>query len=263
MKPTRQTEDRGSGVNSVEIGLSLLEPLLEAGTSLPLKAIAEASGLAPPKAHRYLASLSNVGLLEREPNSARYRLGPLAYRLGFAALGMLDREALGRTAIADLSAATQVTACLVVWADTGPMVIAVEPGPGTIFTGIRVGSHLPLLRSATGRLFLAHLPPSHTRNQLLAEGDVSSNWIEAHGAQLAEIRASGVSRIKDSVMTGMSGLAAPVFDHSATVSCAVTLVFQTALVDDKRAHALAEDLKAATADFSRRLGFVRRIPDAP
>src|SRR5258708_7346180 len=124
-------EERPSGVNSVEIGLSLLGPLLDSGTPLTLKAISEVSGFAPPKAHRYLVSLMRAGLLEREPDTSRYRLGPLAVRLGFAALGMLDRDALGRRAMVDLCSVTNVTACLVMWADKGAIVMAVEPGPGT------------------------------------------------------------------------------------------------------------------------------------
>jgi DNA-binding IclR family transcriptional regulator len=100
-------------------------------------------------------------------------------------------------------------------------------------------------------LFLAHLPPNQTRQHLLLEGGSAED--RTLQAQLAEIRASGVSRIRDAVLMGMSGLSAPVFDHDGNIHCALTLVFQSVLMD--RADSLAQDLKLAAACLSMRLGF--------
>ncbi|WNV11797.1 IclR family transcriptional regulator [Tardiphaga sp. 709] len=253
------TEQRASGgVNSVEVGLSLLQPLLEAGTPLTLKAISSALGMPPPKAHRYLASLIAAKLVQREHSTPRYELGPLAVRLGFAALGMLDRDGLARRAMSRLAMETHTTACVVMWADKGAIVVAVEPGPGTIFTGLRIGSHLPLLHSATGRLFLAHLSSMQTASHLILEDCVPPEADPELAKALRDIRTSGVSGIRDGVMLGMSGLAAPVFNHEGGIHCSLTLVFQTYAVKSEKVVSMTRQLRSAAEDLSHQLGFVKR-----
>ena len=147
-----------TGVQSVEVGLALIKPLIGAGRPLPLKTIAEAAGLAPPKAHRYLVSLIRAGLIERVSGSRYYVLGPLAVELGLAALGMVDQDGTARQAVTDLALQTGVTCCTAAWVNEAVVVTAVEFGIGVIFTGVRLASRLTLLRSASGRVFLAYLP---------------------------------------------------------------------------------------------------------
>ena len=166
------TADAGEalGIQSIEVGLKLLAADSEAGGPLNLKALAAAAGYSPPKAHRYLVSLIRMKLVEQDPVTGRYGLGDLAFELGLAAIGLLDSEGLGRAAIRRLRAATRHTACLVVWANGGATVAAVEAGVGSIFLGIRVGSILSLLRSASGRVFLAHMPREGTRGSVRRTG---------------------------------------------------------------------------------------------
>lgn len=251
-------EADAAGIQAIEFGLTLLRPILAAGGSATLKEIADATGVAPPKAHRYLVSLVRTGLLERDSTALRYRPGPLAVQLGFSAIGMLDRDGAGRATVLSLAATTGFTACLVVWANRGPTVVAVEPGQGAIFTGLRIGSQLPLLRSASGRVFLAHLPATATAPLLIEEGGQPADEDRALARALKQIREQGVSTIRDAVMPGMSGLSAPVLDHAGTLNCALTLLGQTALLDTSLKGSPATVLRAAAAKLSARLGYLER-----
>src|SRR6478752_5927352 len=87
------------GIQSIEVGLKLLRPMIDAGGPMTLKALSEAAGYAPPKAHRYLVSLIRMKLAAQDPETGRYGLGSLAFELGLAALGILDRDALGRASL--------------------------------------------------------------------------------------------------------------------------------------------------------------------
>ena len=47
-------EKQSNGVQSLEVGLSVLNVLIEAGEALMLKDVAAAADMHPAKAHRYL-----------------------------------------------------------------------------------------------------------------------------------------------------------------------------------------------------------------
>ena len=243
------------GVQSVEVGLRLIKPLVDAGRSLSLTAIAGATGLAPPKAHRYLVSLVRSGLVERDPESGYYTLGPLALEVGFAALGMIDTEKRGRRAISGLALETDVTCCIAAWINETVLVTAVEVGVGTIFTGVRVGARLSLLGSASGRALLAHLPPGATAHALAME--VKERRIAKHEIEqlLSQIRREGVASVQELVMPGMSGLAAPVFDHDGHPAFTITMLGQAGRFDFSADGLLAKAAKSAASDLSAQLGY--------
>ena len=253
----RTADQRGEalGIQSIEVGLKLLRPILEAGGPLNLKALAAAAGYSPPKAHRYLVSLIRMKLVEQDPVTGRYGLGDLAFELGLAAIGLFDSEGLGRTAIRRLRAATRHTACLVVWANGGATVAAVEAGVGAIFLGIRVGSILSLLRSASGRVFLAHMPREGTQEVLareLAETPMEAASVTALSEQ---VRREGISRIRDSMMVGLSAVSAPVFDHDGRLAYALTVLGQTEAFDTSIDGEIVQAVASQCRELSARLGF--------
>jgi DNA-binding IclR family transcriptional regulator len=243
------------GIQSIEVGLKLLRPMIDAGGPMTLKALSEATGYAPPKAHRYLVSLIRMKLAAQDPLTGRYGLGELAFELGLAAIGLLDREALGRQAMGEMREETKHTACLVVWANGGATVAAVHPGPGAIFTGIRVGSILSLLRSASGRLFLSYMPRESVADLLkkeIAEARVELPVVEEI---VAKVRQEGISRVRDSMMVGLSAVAAPVFDHDGRLLYVLTALGQSESFDTSLKSANVSIVKEKARELSMRLGF--------
>ena len=70
------------GIQSIEVGGQLLNALVKSGTPMMLKDLASEAGMPPAKAHPYLVSFAKLGLIEQNPATARYELGPLALELG-------------------------------------------------------------------------------------------------------------------------------------------------------------------------------------
>jgi len=243
------------GIQSIEVGLKLLRPLLEAGKPLNLKSLAAGVGYAPPKAHRYLVSLIRMKLVAQDPVTGRYGLGSLAFELGLAALGLLDRDALGRATIRQIMSETHHTACLVTWANGGATVAAVEPGVGSIFLGIRIGSILSLVRSASGQAFLAYLPREATKDVLareMRETKISNDEVK----QLIErIRGEGLTRIRDTMMVGLSAVSAPVFDHDGHVAYVITCMGPSNSFDTSVEGPIVTLMRTKAQDLSARMGY--------
>jgi DNA-binding IclR family transcriptional regulator len=257
--PNRAGSGEALGIQSIEVGLRLLRPIIEAGGPLNLKALSEAAGYAPPKAHRYLVSLIRMKLVAQDAVTGRYGLGELAFELGLAAIGLLDREGMGRAAIRTIRAATHQTACMVAWANGGATVVSVEPGMGTIFLGVRTGSILSLLRSASGRVFLAYLPRDITKTVLkqeLAENPMKPASVTA---LIEQVQRERISRIRDSMMVGLSAVSAPVFDHEGRLAYTLTSLGPSESFNTALDSAVVQTVRQRAEELSERLGFRARM----
>ena len=150
--------DGKHGVQSLEIGMGILRAMVNGQRSMMLKEIAAAADMPASKAHRYLVSLIRAGLVEQDPMSSRYDLGPFALNIGLVALDRLDRVRLGLNAIAEMRDEINQTTALAVWGDKGPVVVRWERPRRPITVNVITGTVLELLSSATGRVFAAWMP---------------------------------------------------------------------------------------------------------
>lgn len=250
-----KAESEAAGVLSIEVGLRLLKPLVAAGGPLSLKQIAEACHCSAPKAHRYLTSFIRAGLVQRTQTRGLYDLGPFAAELGFAAIGRIDREQLGRDAMVELADRLNFTVCLVIWTDNEPVVIGVEAPSGPMFTGIRTGSRLPVLQSASGLVFVATLPPAAQRRVIEQHGRKDGVDPKAALRQLAAVRAAGFAHVRDSVMPGMSGVAVPIRNEAGETILVLTSLERTSLFEARTECEVVAEMKRVADAVSARLGW--------
>ena len=155
------------GIQSVEIGLRVAKVLAESPGALQLKELAARAGLSASKTHRYLVSLTRVGLVQQV--DGRYDLGGMALGFGLAALARIDVVRSASPALASVRDRTGATTFLAVWGYNGPTIVRWEESSHPVTLNVRVGSTMPLLTSATGRLFAAFLPAEQTDAMLRGE----------------------------------------------------------------------------------------------
>ena len=103
------------GVQSLEVGAGVLRAVVNGHRAMMLKEIAAAADIPPSKAHRYLVSLIRSGLIEQDPATSRYSLGPFALNIGLVAIDRLDRIRLGMAAISELRDEINETTAIAVW----------------------------------------------------------------------------------------------------------------------------------------------------
>ena len=81
---------RQRGIQSIEVGMRVLQALTEQRRALPLKDLARLADMPPAKAHPYLVSFMATGLVKQHPLTGHYELGPAALQMGLVALQQLD-----------------------------------------------------------------------------------------------------------------------------------------------------------------------------
>ena len=231
----KQSRAARRGVQSVEIGLRVLQALAAAEGPSTLTALSARSGLPPSQAHRYLQSLIASGMAVQDA-SARYDIGPGVIRLGVAALSRTNRLGAAEAALTRFVDATGWTALLAVWGATAPVCVRWFPGRPAVMTSFGVGSVLPL-SSAAAIIFRAFLPAAE-----LTGANVPP-LPEAVAQQIRELK----SAQQDSVVSpGLRAMAAPIFDLQGRVSMvAVALAAHGDMPKHNGDGRIAEQLLAA------------------
>ena len=210
---TTTTKNQG-GVQSLEIGLSVLDVLIDHNEPMMLKDIAQAIQMHPAKCHRYLVSLIRKSYA-RQLSDGRYGLGDRANALGhtgFNKNNILERLTRIANEIKDtLNCGVQIAK----WFSEGPIIIqSVEPdSPISIIT--RIGSRMPLTTSATGQLFASYQPDAVIEPLVKAEWRIEDKAVIAekwqHFNQLqAKIRTQGYATVTGDMLMGINAITIPV-----------------------------------------------------
>lgn len=258
--PDDEDGKAGLGIQSVEIGLALLTTLSEARLPQSPAALARACGMSRTKAHRYLTSLERCDYVEREPGTGRYRLGGGSVRLGLAALAQLDVTRIGSELLPAICQDVGETVFLSVWGQHGPTIVRWEDTGQPIAVNVRVGSVMPLLRSATGQVYGAFLPEAVTGPLLSAE--LSSGSGRALGIATADNAAALFGRVADdrlgradgSFLPGIGSVAVPIFDQAGKLAGAITALGLKGSFDDGSDGAVVQRLRHWSQRLSARFG---------
>ena len=245
--------ERGSrGIQSVEVGGQLLLALAHHGRPMALKDLAREAGMPPAKAHPYLVSFGKLGLVEQEPGSGRYGLGPLSLQLGLISLQQYDPVRLATPLIEELAQLTGHSVAIAVWGNRGPTIVRVAEPASPVHVTMRHGTVMSLTGTASGWLFAAHRPRDAVLAVLEAERTPPDDGFDA---RLADVRERGLARAVDLSMPGVSAMAAPVFDGSGRLVVSITAIGATASFDARWDGAVASALRRVATDLSRRLGW--------
>lgn len=247
-------------IRSIGVGFRLITCLEAAAGPMSLKELSIRAGMSPSQAHLYLASFAKIGLVLQDSDTSRYHLGPYAVQLGLAALHKMDVLAIAREPMQALQRRTGESVYLSVWGNRGPSIVQKVDGTRPIPMSLRVGYVLPVLSSATGRIFLAHLPHGETASVLKAEiAEQTPRAAKPSADKIAEIgrevRRIGLARTDSLLNNGFVGISAPIFDHAGELCAAVTLIGPSGLLDVEFDGPDALALKESAAEISARLGY--------
>jgi DNA-binding IclR family transcriptional regulator len=237
---------------SVLVGADLLRTISRLGGGATLQEIADASGMLAARTHRYLVSLVKSGLLDHDAVTGRYDLGGLVLELGIAALGRLDGVRLGSEAIRRLSERLDMVAMLSVWGSNGATIVKSQMTRTDHIEYLREGQNLPLLTSATGRVFLAYLPSSETKAMLDKQASDTPMPAAEVDALRDEVRGRGLAR--NAGISRRDALAAPVFDYQGRLAMVITIIVGAGTQAMELDGANAEALRGTAEALSRQLG---------
>lgn len=256
-----EQEDRAQrAVQSVEVGGRLLLALADSASALPLKELAALAGMTPSRAHPYLVSYGRLGLIEQEPSTGHYDLGPAALRVGLACLQRLDPLRAAEPVARSLAAATGHAVAISVWGNFGPTVVRLIEARQPLHVSLRIGSVLSIFDTATGRAFAAALQDDQLRQavagplgEMLPPGAFKERMKEIGGIR-EEARRHGLSRVIGRPIPGVNAFSAPAFDVDGKPALVITATDHEDRLTATWTSPAAQAVRDAAAELTLRLG---------
>jgi len=249
------------GIQSVEIGCSLLFALARSSVAMPLRDLAKAAGLTPSKAHPYLVSFSKLKLIAQDPATGHYDLGENALQIGLAAFQRLSPLKVAEEELKKFEDSARYSTAVSVWGNQGPTIVRFTEADYPLHVYIKSGTVLSLMHTAAGLVFAAFLP----RHTVVAALKQERHRFAGHSEPVtmaqfeeatAEVRRVGISRNVGAVVPGVNSICAPVFNDRGEIVLAISLMSPGQPDDADPKGATAHAARQCALRISERLGFV-------
>ena len=221
----------GDGGTSLRRGLLALEVLAQADgqsdAGLGVVDVARRLGVDKSQASRTLRALADHGLVERDPASRAYRLGPRF----FAYAAMVSERRLLRTAppvLERLVHALGERAHLSVLDGTAVLTLLSHSPPYAVQAAGWAGRMVPVYCSAAGRALLTDHDPAALRAllagvELVAHGPNTIGSLEELSERVREAAARGYAVADEELEPGLAAVAAPVRRFDGRIVAAVNV----------------------------------------
>jgi len=252
-------DDREAGViRSVDRAVAILDLLAQDGWRAGAE-VARELGVHRSTALRLLGTLERHALVERDPRTAKYRLGRRLPQLARVVSGELDLRHIARPVCEALAASSGETVTLDVL--DGDEIVPIEQSTGsTAFVSVNwLGRRTPVHCTASGKVILA-FAADPIRQRLLARPLVpltprSITDVAELERQLAAARESGFARTFEELEVGLDAIAAPVFSTDGEVVAAIDVSGPAHRLQAGGGPDLVGLTCEAASDLSRRLGY--------
>lgn len=249
------------GIQSAGVAVRILQVFGDCQGPLHLREIAAAAEVHASNAYRYLVSFCEVGMV-RQQLDGRYDLGPLAIRLGLAALNRLDEFKVVTGELDRLVATTGLDAHVSLWGTAGPTVARWCGWGGELSIQVREGTVFSLTSSATGRAWAAFHNPAKLAPILDAEfervsrsnGRPEADLRAEHEAHMEKIRADGIAASRGERRPGVGALSGPIRDRNGEMIFSFTLLGLETSFEDHPNGKLTAALREALLNTSIALG---------
>jgi IclR family acetate operon transcriptional repressor len=208
--------------------------------------------------HRYLATLTQLGLAERRGDD-RFRLGTKVIELAGSFLANSDLRNESQAELDALSAQTDETVHLAVPSGTEVVYIAKVESKHALRMYSYIGARLPMYCTALGKAILSFGPPQRTREVLARKLEPRTPRTitspEALLAELETIRAQGYALDDEENELGIRCVSAPILDYTRLAIAAMSISGPSNRVDRRRCVELAPLVCEAAQQVSRRMGY--------
>lgn len=215
-------------LKSLSRGLQVLHCFTPDNPSLQLTEIAAALGIPKGSAFRVIATLEELGYIQQDPTSKRYRLGVQVLALGQTCLAGLIYPDIALPHLEELAHKTRESASMAILDGNEIVYVARASIQRVMSSNLYVGSRLPSYCTSMGKVLLAHLG-DETRQKLLANTELKAythktitDPNQLRGT-LEQIRLQGYAISDEELELNLKSAAAPIRNGSGAVVAAINV----------------------------------------
>ena len=223
----RSRQPSSGRIEASSRAVAILDALADAG-EIGTNELARRTGLPASTVSRQLGTLAATGLVERDAESGRYRLGIHVVRLANAVLARLDVRRVARPHLEELVRITGETATLHVPGEEDATTVDFVPSAHFIQHVTQLGRPSIAHATSAGKVMLAFTDRPLPRGPLHAYTPRTITSATRLAAEIDRVRVQGYAEAFEEREPGLAAVAAPVWSSTATLAAIVALQGPTA-----------------------------------
>lgn len=240
---------------SVDRPLSVLKVVAAAQGPIGLADLQASLSIPKATLHRLCARLMELGFLMRDVDPKSFVAGPALRSLALDTVNNNIVRGLRHTVLSRLVADVRETCNITTLDGTQVMYLDRVEASWPLRLTLDVGAHVPIHCTASGKLFLAHLPAKTAAAicktiELTPFTRATVRTFEELQAEFPLIRKRGYSTDREEFMAGLIAVAVPVRDSIGTVRATVAVHAPVARMSLDAAISLLPRLQSAARDIS-------------
>jgi DNA-binding IclR family transcriptional regulator len=224
---------------------------------LTLSEVARELGIGKSTVHGIVSALEEEGALMRDLRTKKFTLGVTLVELGRSAHARIDLKDAARPFMEELMAQSHESVFLGVKNVDHITILDIVESTQNLKITSPVGTTIPLLAGATGKLFLASMPEGQVRELLRVKGlprftEHSITDQRRYLQEIRKVRREGVAFDDEEYISGVRAAAAPINISGQPVSAIWVVGFKPSMSDEKMQR-LVVHMKSAVEGISRRI----------
>ena len=243
-------------ISSLEKGIKILE-LLAKKKELTVSGVAEILGINRSGSHRFLATLRDLGYVEKN-DEARYQLTFKVLELGMEVANRFEIRRVARLFMQELSSIYNENINLGYW--DGKEIVHLDKilSLEILRTDPGIGTRAPAYCTGLGKAILAFLPPEEisaflTTVKLQRFTPNTFTRKENLLAELKRTKERGFAIDNEELTSGLRCVAAPVFDYTGYPSYSISIAGPSIRITDRVIKRMQNDVRRVCHSLSTKL----------
>lgn len=247
-------------IQSLLTSFDVLDCFSREEKNLGISEISRKLGLNKSRVHRILITLEDRGMVVKDPETMKYRLGLKLFQLGHLVEEQLEIRNCAHPFMQELAVETEETINLNVIYNGKRMSVKKIESPHEIRQAVELGKTIPLHSGAPGKVLLAFLPAENlvdflAESELLPMGPNTIIDRDSLVTELESIREQGYSISVEETYLGAVSIAAPVRDFSGNVIAAISVTGPVSRFSGEKISCFIPLVTNAAESISEALGY--------
>ena len=227
--------------------------------------VARKTELSSSTAGRIMAYLKDLGILNQDPDTLAYMMGPRPLAWAEIYTATSDIRTIALPIMVRLQDQTRETISLYVLEGDERVCVERLESPETVRIVARVGRRIPLYAGSAGKVFLAFLPEAKQEEllkkmKLVPMTEKTITDLDELKENLKKIKRLGYAFSNGEWVLDAAGVAGPVFDQHSQIVAALTISGPAQrFTSEKTLEEMAALVKSGAAEISAELGYYPSI----
>lgn len=249
-----------SNIKSIVKAGKVIDVIAHARQPIALSDLANQLHIAKSTLHGILSTLVNIGYLEQEQSTGRYKLGVQLFELGSQIADTWNEKALVRPYMEELARITDETVHLAMLSNGEVLYVDKQEGNSSIRIVTAPGVKLPTHCTGVGKVLLAYSTAEEVKEILDRFGlkkytKYTITSTEVLEKELLDIRKRGYSYDNQEFLDGLRCISAPLFDSNGKIVFALSISGPVSRMKKENIKEYLQILIDASKEISKKFGY--------